>query len=353
MASKIDVSALTLSAEEAQEVSALILENEFVNGILSEDHEIETGIEHNKQIVFAGKIVDSLKVAAGCTPNAGGTLGFTEKFWTPKKYDSRFQHCADDVNSLLKIFRKAQKINPDFYDRVDSEELGLVGARIGMMIRETLPVKVWFSDTAAALHSGAGVFSTGTDLDLYNVIDGLWKQIFAEITPSSDNFVNIAANEGATYVLQALAVDEAYDTFEAMVNAADERLIADGGAKILCTRSMADNYRNSLRSKTLSAGFIEVTENGKPQLFFDGIPVSIRYDWDRTIKSAQDNGTVWNLPHRAVLTTKENIPVGTLSDTDFDTLDSFYDRTLKSNIMDVAFTLDAKFLESYMAVAAY
>lgn len=353
MATKIDVSSLTLNAEEASQVSEAILEREFVNGVLSQNHSIETGIEHNKQIVFAGKIADSLKVASGCTPAQGGTLGFTEKFWTPKKYATRFTHCADDMNNLLKIFQKAQKVNPDFYDRIDSEEMGMVAARVGTMLREVLPAKIWFSDTTADVHTGTGVFTTGTDLALWNVIDGLWKQIFAEISSGDSNYVSIDANAGVSYAAQALQDDDAFNTFVSMVEKADERLIGDPDAKLYVTRSLADNYRATLRSKTLGAGFIEITEGGKQMLYFDGIPLEIMYVWDRTIKASQDNGTTYNLPHRALLTTPDNIPVGTLADSDFEELDSFYDKTLKSNIIDVALSLDTKFLESYMAVAAY
>lgn len=353
MATLIDVSGLTLNDEEAREVGAAILEAEFVNGVLSDNHEIETGIEHDKQIVFVGKIADSLKAASGCTPNAGGGLAFTQKKWSPKVFDSRFTHCAADMNSLLKIFRKASKMNPDFYDRVDSEEMGMVAARVGVMLRETLPAKVWFSDTAADLHSGTGVFSTGTDLDLWNVIDGLWKQIVAEVSSGDDNYIEITKNAGANYAAQALAADEALTILTDVVNAADERLAADPDAKIYVTRSIADNYRNTLRSKTLGAGFIEITEDGKQMLYFDGRPIEIMYVWDRIIKANQDNGTKYNLPHRVLYTTPANIPVGTLSSEDWDGIDSFYDRKDKANIMDVVFSLDAKFLESYMAVAAY
>lgn len=353
MATKIDVSSLTLNAQEASQVAEAILEREFINGVLSQNHAIETGIEHDKQIVFAGKIVDSLKAASGCVPGEGGTLGFTQKVWSPKKYATRFTHCADDMNNLLKIFRKAQKVNPDFYDRIDSEEMGMVAARVGTMLREVLPAKIWFSDTAADVHTGTGVFTTGTDLALWNVIDGLWKQIIAEVGSGDSNYVEITANAGVSYAAQALGTDAAFNTFVAMVKAADERLIGDPDAKLYVTRSLADNYRDTLRSKTLGAGFIEVTENGKQQLFFDGIPVEIMYVWDRTIKASQDNGVTYNLPHRALLTTPDNIPVGTLSESDFEELDSFYDRKSKSNIIDVALALDTKFLEAYMAVAAY
>lgn len=351
MASLITTEDLTLNPQEATEIGQLIIERAFENGPLSEVHEIVTGIQMKQQIPFAGKIADSLKKASGCTPNAGSGVELTEKFWDPEIYDSRWTHCAADMDKLLKLFRRAQRINPDFYDQIDSEAMGLIYALIDTMLMETLPLKVWFSDKAAETFADGGVFTNGTDLDLYNVIDGLWKQIFAEAT--SANRVTISKNAGANYAAQALAADEAVTIMTAMRNIADSRLISDPTAQILVTRTLADNYRDTLRTKTLGAGFLEVVEGGKVQLFFDGIPVRIMYEWDRFINAYQNNGTKRNLPHRAVLTTPANIPVGTLATEDMETLDSFYDRTLKSNIVDVAFSLDAKMLENYMVCSAY
>lgn len=350
MASLIDISALTLNTEEAKEIGKLIIEKAFVQGELAEIHDIETGVLYDMQIPFAGQIADSLKLASGCTPNAGSGVVMTEKVWTPKIYDSRWTHCAADLNKLFKLFQKAQRINPDFYDRISSQEMGVIYALIEQMIKTNLPNKVWFSDTAADDVDGAGVFTSGTDLDLWNVIDGLFKQIFAD---GDIPVVTISANAGLSYVAQALSAGDGLATLTAMANAADSRLLQDGGAKFLVTRSIADNYKDSLRSNTLGAGFLEVVENGKPRLYFDGYEVVTMHEWDRTIRAHQDNAVTWNLPHRAVFTTPENIPVATLSTDDLSTLDSFYDRTLKSNIVDVAFSLDAKHLESYMTVAAY
>ena len=53
------------------------------------------------------------------------------------------------------------------------------------------------------------------------------------------------------------------------------------------------------------------------------------------------------------MTTPDNIPLATLSESDLKELTSHYDQTLKSNIIDVAFSFDAKFLEPYMTIAAY
>lgn len=349
----IDVSELTINAEEAHEVSKLIIEKAFVQGALSEVHDIETGIFYKEQIPFAGRIEDSLKKAVGCTPETGEGLTLTEKFWDPEIFASRWEHCAADLNKLLKLFKHAAKINPDFYDQIDSEALGVVYALIEQMMNDTLPIKVWFSDRDAEFFADGGEFKAGTDLDLYNVIDGLFKQIFAEIATGDANYVNITQNAGANYAAQALPADAALGYLTSVVNAADSRLLEDPRAQILVTRSIADNFRNTLRTKTLGAGFLEVVENGKPQLYFDGYKVVVMHEWDRFIGAVQNNAVKKFLPHRIVFTTPSNIPVGTVSEEDLKTLTSFYDQYRKSNVIDVAFSLDTKFLENYMAVAAY
>lgn len=353
MASLIDISALTLNTEEAKEIGSLIIEKAFVEGDLSAIHDIETGIMYDTQIPFAGMIADSLKLSAGCVPNTGSGLAMSEKVWTPKIFDSRWTHCAADLNKLFKLFKKAQKINPDFYDRINSEEMGVIYALIEQMLKNAMPKKVWFSDVDADTIANGGVLKNGTDKTLYNVIDGLFKQIFAEVGTGNSNYVEITENYTASYALQALPVDGALGYLTAVMNQADSRLLEDPTAKILVTRTIADNYRNTLRTKTLGAGFLEVVEGGKTSLVFDGYEVVTMHEWDRLINADFDNGTTKDLPHRIVFTTPANIPVGTVSTDDLSTLDSFYDKTLKSNIIDVAFSLDTKHLEPYMTVAAY
>lgn len=349
MASQIDITGLTLNAQEATDIGQLIIEQGLVRGELSEDHAIETGVLYQMQIPFAGRIADSFKKAIGCVPGQGTGFALTQKFWTPEIFATRFQHCAGDLNILLKIFKKEARINRDFYDKLDSEEMKLVIARIVDSMKEHLPTKVWFSERLAAIQP-AGNFKIGTDLSLYNVINGLFQQIFSDALIK--RFV-VTANAGTTFALQALPVDGGFDILTNVFNNADSRLLQDPTAKILVTRSISDSYRNTLRNKNLGGGFTDVTENGMSVLRFEGREVKTRYDWDDNILALENNGTRLRFPHRAVFTTKENIPVGTLSESDLKELTSHYDATLKQNIIDVAFTLDAKMLESYMISVAY
>lgn len=344
---------LTLNPREAETMSEVIFSRVYNESDLAEYHDIETGIDVSKQIAFAGRLGLLGKKTVGCTPNEAGGFELTQKYWQPVMEDFRLTHCQSDMPALLKLFKKSKRVNPDFFDAVGSEEFGVIISAVESALIENIHRKVWFNDTAAETITNGGVFKNGTDLGYFNSFDGLFKQLFAEVPTTASNYVAISANAGANYAAQALAEDAALEIFEKMVTAADERLVASDDAFILTSRSMADNYRATLRNRNLGSGFLEVVEEGRPKLYFDGIEIKVRYDWDRYIKTYQDNGTKWNLPHRAVFTTKSNIPVGTLSEEDLAKLDVFYDRTQKLNIMDAAYTLDAKHLEKYMTVVAY
>jgi len=353
MANVVDASALTLNPEEAKSVGEVLFEKVFFDSPLSETHTIETGVNTQLQIVFGTRIGLLGKVSTGCTPSEAQGVTLTQKYWNPKLEDFRLKYCHAELPALLKLFNEQKRINPDFYNAVGSKDLGYIIAAVENGMLENIQRKVWFNDTAAATIVNGGVIKNGTDVGFFNSIDGLFKQIMTEIPTNAGNYVAIAANAGTTYAGQALADDAAYKIFEKMVNAADGRIMMAPDKFIIATRSLTDNYRNYLRGKNLGSGYMEVTQDGITTLKFDGIDIKVRYDWDEVIKNYYDNGTKKHLPHRAVLTTKSNIPIGTLNEEDLTTLDVFYDKTLKTNFMDGAYTLDAKHLEKYMTVAAY
>jgi len=86
---------------------------------------------------------------------------------------------------------------------------------------------------------------------------------------------------------------------------------------------------------------------------YRGIPIVLMNEWDRTIRLYQNTTVKWNIPHRALLTTPGNIPIGTLNEGDMQNLESFYDKKDKTNYVDYGYFMDAVFGESYLASAAY
>lgn len=351
MASKFDVSALTLNPEEAQQISEAVVEKVFVQGELAQVHDIETGISHKKQIVFVDNLGIGGEALDGCTPTEQDGLTFTQKYWEPALVAGRFSHCANDLNPLFKLFKKAQKVEPDFYDRIGSEEMGLLMAKIVESLKTSISAKVWLSDTAADDFTGGGNFTdTGFNEKLWNQFDGLWKQIFADSNIPS---YTITENQGASYAAQKLTAGKSQTILQSLYENADPRLLGDVDAQILVTRSIWDNFLALIETKEANGGIVSTMADGRMTMTYRGIPIVLMNEWDRTNKLYQNDGTVTYRPHRAILTTPSNIKIGTLSETDLQNLESFYDQTLKTNYVDYGYYLDAKFGESYMASVAY
>lgn len=350
-------SAFSFNREELKDWSKVINELTFGDPTLNDLHEIEQGIKYNEQIVFAGRMGLMGKTVAGCTPNAVGGITLTEKTWTPVDMDFRLEHCSANANAQDKLIRQMSKMNPDFYNVIEGSNSpvgNFLVAKVVEGFNENLIRQAWFSDTAAALTSGGGVFKVGTDLGYFNSFNGLFKQIFTDIPTTDSKYVAIAKNAGASYALQALASGDAIATLKAMYNKADSRLLDSGAAKFYVTRSLWDGYLNDLESlQNTGNGNTTINENGQVTLTYRGIPVVKVEVFDRVIAAYQDNGTKWNLPHRAVLSTPANLRIGTLATDDFGTIDAFYDQYHKVNVIDGVYGIDAKHLEKYMTVAAY
>ncbi|MFV2016889.1 MAG: hypothetical protein ACC656_15770, partial [Candidatus Heimdallarchaeota archaeon] len=66
-----------------------------------------------------------------------------------------------------------------------------------------------------------------------------------------------------------------------------------------------------------------------------------------------DTGTVWYLPHRAVLTTKENIQIGVGTNGSLGEVTTNYDARTKETFSDACWKLDSKVILDYAVQAAY
>ena len=62
-------SGFSFNQEELKEWSQVISELTFGDPEINSLHQVEQGIKHNKQIVFAGRMGLMGKTVSGCTPN--------------------------------------------------------------------------------------------------------------------------------------------------------------------------------------------------------------------------------------------------------------------------------------------
>lgn len=350
----IDLTGLTLNAEEVRIASEAVFEKVFAKEELRTIHGIQTGVTMQTQIPFFGKFDPFLLADPGsCGVNAiAQTISTSQKYWNPKLLSGRLTHCqGDQTSTLWKMWRTAKKANPDEWSEIDNEELAFLQDRIVDAIAEDILLKTMFGDTAAANVPG-GDITAGENAALFTPFDGIWKQILTGVAATTVYRYTITENSAASYAAQLnLASDRAYLAMKDLYNNADARLFK-GQPVYEMTRSLWNNYKDYLEDKSL-VFTIDRTEEGTTRNSYRGVPIIVREDMDRNIRTYLDTGTVYLDPHRMILTDINNIPIGTLDEESLTTLDVFYDRKDKKHYSDAALRLDAKLLEEYMIAVAY
>ena len=193
--------------------------------------------------------------------------------------------------------------------------------------------------------------------DYFNCITGIWAQLLNE--PAIYRSV-IAANSGATYALQALAPGAADAILLDLIENAPVVLTGNPSTKIYVTRSLYFAlYRDATSTTNFTGGrYTPAVQNGGSTYMtkaqYAGYELVVRDDWDYAIRNFYDNGTRFFNPHRAIMTTEDNIAVGF----DGKSLEDIFGTPSYSEWHDSVFQkirtlLDAKVLEEKKIAYAY
>lgn len=356
----ITASDLTWNGEEIKQLSEAIYEGVYSKPELTKFHTIVSGIKAKKQIVLLGALglVGLKQTGCSITPNAG-TITMSEKFWDPEYVGDRFQQCWTDLRESFWVW--GLKPGVEKADLGKTEFSAFFSERLEDAMQEMIYRIAWFNDTDASLVSAspAGTVTAGTTIGYFNIIDGFWKQLFAiAVADTARKTTALSSrNAQATFALQAFTSDDttnkvAETCFQNLKYEADFRLREEPNLVIVATQSLVDQYAKELRSRNIDASF-ERIEKGFTSLKFEGIEIIGVSIWDRMIRTYFSNGTKYYLPHRAVLTTKENLQIGVEEIGNLSELDPFYDQTTKLFNVDFGFNIDAKIIEDYKVQVAY
>lgn len=180
--------------------------------------------------------------------------------------------------------------------------------------------KTYYSLTGSTQEvNGGGIITEDVDTGYFDIIDGLFKQLRAIVATNDKAGVSIAANAQTSKAAQMsyMTPERAYALLSEMWYNAPLKLRsmkadanADNRPKFLVTQSIADAYEQYLIGKGIDRTFVNLVE-GVQVLAFLGIPVVPMGIWDEMIQSYNDLGDTFFKPHRALLTTKPVLAVGT------------------------------------------
>lgn len=355
----INPAQITWNGKEVMSMTEAIMETVYSQQELNSVHAIVEGIVAKQQIAFLGTLSKITKKKTSCGGSAGShSLTMSEKFWEPVQTKFWLEECADTLNESFWVWGRNKGVKK--YDLTDTDFAEFIMERITSALNEDVWRIVWFNDTAHANvdDSPAGVITSGVSLTDYNLIDGLWSQIYDIVSSNSDRRVTFSKNSQGSYANQAFNSTDttnkvAIGYLQSLVDNADDRLKERTDAFILVTGSIYDQYKRELKSYTALESSFSMLQNGVKVLTFDGIPLIPMRQWDRTIKSDFDNGTTYYQPHRAVYTVKENIPVGFDDSNAVTAMENFYLPKEETNNWKGFYQIDAKVLEDYMIQVGY
>ena len=162
------------------------------------------GIEKAKKLGFLGEFTDiGMKNAGNCSYNAvSGTITVTDKEWYPQPYDSEITMCSDDFEE--KLGSPTFKNGVDRHDMRDTEVFQLFIDRFELAIQKMYWRLAFMADKDAANvdDSPAGYITSGVDVKLFNVCDGLFKKLTTIIGTHPTQRITITQNAQATSALQ-------------------------------------------------------------------------------------------------------------------------------------------------------
>lgn len=349
-------SELTLNTKEATEDSEIIKTNPYINPEVASVHGVQTGIMMDQYIPILGQLEDIGLVDPGTCGVNTFTSAFpvSEKQWTPKKISARIALCADDIPQKLKFWME-QQIMLKRWENINQPLKQFVLDLAMDSLKRAIILKAEFGDTGAAVVGSGGHLTAGTTVGLFTIFDGIWKQIFTDDALGASALIyryTISENTAGTKDEQlALADDAAYKCFKDLYENLPPEAMDSGNVKYQITKSLWDNWVTYIENKA-GAYRPELLQDGMTKETFRGIPMIVRKDWGRIIKKYHDVGDTYYLPHRAILTDINNIPIGTSDTQSFSTIDAFYDKTDKKHYIDLAWREDAKILlEDSIAVA--
>jgi len=199
--------------------------------------------------------------------------------------------------------------------------------------------------------NGGGYITEDVDPEYFDIIDGLFKQLRGLVAEDNTRGVTITANSKTSKADQMgeMTADRAYTLLSDMWYKAPIKLRqmkadtnVENRPKFLVTQSIADAYEQYLIGKGIDRTYVNLVE-GVQVLSFLGVPVVPMAIWDEMIQAYNDLGDTYFKPHRALLTTKSVLAVGTPNgDREFGEFDIWYDKTSRKNYILLKDKLDAK-----------
>ncbi|MEY4571068.1 MAG: hypothetical protein RLZ10_261 [Bacteroidota bacterium] len=356
---------LSFDKEQLKSISEAIFEKGFTNPNIQDFHSVVTGIVANKQIAIMGRLNGLLGKNSGeCKPGENiKTFNTVEKEWMPAIFSSKIPICGKDFENSLIAY--SQKVGINLNDLTGTDFALWCEELVAEILLKSILVQAYFSDKDIDIQTNAGVLTNDLDEDgdtyvaYFNKIDGLWKQLFAIAVADPKRLTLGLDTKNAELTFDDQAFNDTDTTnlvvtklFRKMRTGADLRLRESDDLCYLVTQSVADQYETELIFANVAYDVTKVMD-GISMLTHGSTTVYAFAFWDRAINEFFATATAWDLPHRAILTTKTNLSIGCESESALAEFDIWYSKDDDTTYIKTGYKKDAKVLQDHLVQVAY
>lgn len=274
----------------------------------------ETGVTNGKKLGRLRSMGHVGKSGGGCKPKyEKPEITGVEKEWDLGTYSIPLELCYKDLENTVAKYGMntgtaiGNLIDTPYWDKVLMPLLER--AIVDMFWRV-----VWLGDKDAKNITDSGIITDGVDIKLFNMCDGLFKQLKAITAANPGQLTTIAANSASTYQAQKDAIRQpgvAIGIIDEMLSDCDSRIFDDKDAAIFMNSGLYKALRNDVKKVQNLQLQVEQIASGIQLSEYDGHPVIVLDVWDRLFKEFENDGTKINAPYRALISTPNNLFVGT------------------------------------------
>lgn len=346
MAAKLDFSNFEFTAEQIRDINELMFDEILHAPEITLICTLYPGIVFDKEIGFIGEGGLVGVKNQGCRPTPQPwKIGTRAVRWEPKSWEVLIEECWTDLEATAATY--ALNTGVDIADFSDTDYYAIVIQVLSTAIKKFIIRLVWFNDEDAQNVSSGGIITDGVDVEFFNILNGLWKQLMEQIAANPAQRVAVAENAGATYAAQELDPENAAKYLQQLKYRAPIILRSKENAIVPLTQSFYDAWEMYLQGKELESTYVNLVD-GRQVLKAYGMTLIPMPIWDEMIAMFENTGTKLNNPHRALYVTKEILAVGVDGTDSFEKMNTWYnrdERTVKTELMGKA---DAKLLNPAM-----
>ena len=344
---------LTLQPENLASIKDAIQETFYQDENFSDFVNI-VKVKNDDPIALIGEMEMVGKKGGGCDPTYEEKgIANSMKRWKLGQWEIPIKICYEALKGTIAEY--SLKTGTAIGDLSSTDFMAIYTDALQRAIQQMIWRFGWFGDTAAALSgSGGGKLTTGSDVSMFNVCDGLFKLIFT--ATASKNHTTIAANSETIAASQVSAIRKkgvATSLIDGMLMDVDSRIIDDSKAVLLMTRSLADALTYDIKQTYHDRMPWEKVFDGFDVATYNGIKIARVGIWDRMINAYEKGTETVNLPHRAVFCNPKHLMVGTDAESLISDLDIWFDQKERRNYLYATGKIGTALLEEDMIWAAY